>query len=317
VDEPLDVVQPTSWAALGLVEALMTDRDLEGLPARGFATSRADFTTWADGRGGKRLLLEDFYRDARRRLEILMEGDRPVTGQWNYDADNRAAPPKTASLGVPEPWWPSEDEIDEQVRADLDRWRPTASSSSGGRAAALRRDPSRSAGRPEPFHRVPAADLRSLRGRDDDGDRWMSHSLLIRAAEPRAAGSSRGGAGGRGRVRPRGTHRSPRWRGSSARSSVGGTTSGTSTGISARTTAPATSSELVTRYTEAWFAGLDPGGHRGGLPEQCTDLRPGERVGAPHYPADGARQLCVASALGSRRADGLVSTGRSSTATTG
>ena len=28
-----------------------------------------------------------------------MDGDRPVTGQWNYDADNRAAPPKTASLG--------------------------------------------------------------------------------------------------------------------------------------------------------------------------------------------------------------------------
>ena len=60
-----------------------------------------------------------------------MDGDRPVTGQWNYDADNRERRPRRETLGVADPWWPEEDEIDEQVRTDLDRWRPMGSSSSG------------------------------------------------------------------------------------------------------------------------------------------------------------------------------------------
>src|SRR3712207_3920454 len=123
VDEPLDVVQPTSWAAVHFVDGLLESLDLERLPARGFATSRADFASWADSRGRRRLLLEDFYRNARTRLDVLMDGDQPVTGQWNYDADNRDPPPRgQATLGVPDPWWPAEDEIDRQVRADLDAW---------------------------------------------------------------------------------------------------------------------------------------------------------------------------------------------------
>src|SRR3954454_7947796 len=78
VDEDLDVIQPTSWAALHLVDRLAGERDLERLPARGYATSRADFNAWADARGGKRLLMEDFYRDTRRRLGVLMDGGEPV-----------------------------------------------------------------------------------------------------------------------------------------------------------------------------------------------------------------------------------------------
>ena len=76
VDGPLDVVQPTSWAALHLVNGLCEERDIARLPARGYATSRADFTAWAAGRARRRLLMEDFYRDSRRRLGLLMDGDR-------------------------------------------------------------------------------------------------------------------------------------------------------------------------------------------------------------------------------------------------
>ncbi|HSU36347.1 MAG TPA: cryptochrome/photolyase family protein [Propionibacteriaceae bacterium] len=179
IDEPLDVVQPTSWAALHLVEALIAERDLEGLPARGFATSRTDFASWADGRGGKRLLLEDFYRDARLRLDLLMEGDRPITGQWNYDADNRAAPPKTATLGVADPWWPAEDEVDAQVRADLDQMAAEGVEfvgADGPRRFAATRAEAVAALSHFIEHRLPDF------GRYEDamlsGDRWMSHSLL-------------------------------------------------------------------------------------------------------------------------------------------
>ena len=119
VTEPVSVCHPTSQAALELVRSMA---DVELLPARGYATSMADFAAWVQSRGARRLLLEDFYRDARRRLDVLMDGAEPAGGRWNYDADNREPPPKTGSIGVPQPWWPSEDEIDDEVRFDLDRW---------------------------------------------------------------------------------------------------------------------------------------------------------------------------------------------------
>jgi deoxyribodipyrimidine photolyase-related protein len=120
VGEPLTVCQPTSYAADRLARSLP---GVQVLAARGFATSRADFTAWAAGRGSRRLLLEDFYRHSRSRLGLLMDGPDPAGGRWNLDADNRRPPPKGArTLGAGEPWWPVEDEIDQQVRADLDRW---------------------------------------------------------------------------------------------------------------------------------------------------------------------------------------------------
>ena len=66
--------------------------------------------------------MEDFYRDQRRRFDVLMDGAEPVGNRWNYDEENRESPPKKqATLGVPKPYQPREDDIDEQVRRDLDR----------------------------------------------------------------------------------------------------------------------------------------------------------------------------------------------------
>jgi deoxyribodipyrimidine photolyase-related protein len=46
------------------------------------------FNDWAnDGRKGLRM--EFFYRDMRRYTGLLMEGDKPAGGQWNFDHDNR------------------------------------------------------------------------------------------------------------------------------------------------------------------------------------------------------------------------------------
>ncbi len=33
--------------------------------------------------------MEFFYRDMRRKTGLLMEGDKPAGGQWNFDHDNR------------------------------------------------------------------------------------------------------------------------------------------------------------------------------------------------------------------------------------
>ncbi|GAA3341970.1 cryptochrome/photolyase family protein [Amorphoplanes nipponensis] len=115
--EPLSVCHPTSRAARGLVQRL----GAELLPPRGFVTAPPEFTAWAGGRRGLRM--EDFYRDARRRLGILMDGAEPAGGTWNLDAENREPPPRGVTrLDVPEPPEIREDDIDAAVREDLDRW---------------------------------------------------------------------------------------------------------------------------------------------------------------------------------------------------
>jgi deoxyribodipyrimidine photolyase-related protein len=52
-----------------------------------FLCSEAEFAAWAGGR--KQLRMEWFYRDMRRKTGLLMEGDQPAGGQWNFDHDNR------------------------------------------------------------------------------------------------------------------------------------------------------------------------------------------------------------------------------------
>jgi deoxyribodipyrimidine photolyase-related protein len=64
-----------------------------------FLCSHASFRQWAEGR--KELRMEYFYRDMRRQTGLLMEGDKPVGGQWNFDAENRK--PAKGDLFMPAP----------------------------------------------------------------------------------------------------------------------------------------------------------------------------------------------------------------------
>jgi deoxyribodipyrimidine photolyase-related protein len=52
-----------------------------------FFTSRTELGTFFEGK--KTYLLESFYRALRKKHHVLMEGDQPLTGQWNYDSENR------------------------------------------------------------------------------------------------------------------------------------------------------------------------------------------------------------------------------------
>lgn len=115
----LVAVDPPSYTARRLVRSL----GAEVLPSRGFVTSEEDFGGWVAGRGERSLVMDTFYRWVRAREGILLTSTgAPVGGRWSYDADNRQPPPKRDRLDLPEPWWPEEDAIDAQVRADLDAW---------------------------------------------------------------------------------------------------------------------------------------------------------------------------------------------------
>ncbi len=69
-----------------------------------FMSTKAEFAAWATGR--KELRMEFFYREMRRKHGVLMVADpktgsksgksaKPIQDVWNFDADNRAAYPKT------------------------------------------------------------------------------------------------------------------------------------------------------------------------------------------------------------------------------
>ncbi len=64
-----------------------------------FIASHAEFQDWAEGR--KQMRMEYFYREMRRKTGLLMEGDKPTGGKWNYDHDNRTPPPDQVTFEGP------------------------------------------------------------------------------------------------------------------------------------------------------------------------------------------------------------------------
>ncbi|MEO1014535.1 MAG: cryptochrome/photolyase family protein [Pseudomonadota bacterium] len=87
--------------------------DLEILEDDRFLCSRSEFTHWADER--KSLRMEYFYRDMRRKTGLLMDGDAPAEGKWNFDAENRKAAP--ADLKFPAPIGFAPDRMTKEVIA--------------------------------------------------------------------------------------------------------------------------------------------------------------------------------------------------------
>jgi deoxyribodipyrimidine photolyase-related protein len=61
-----------------------------------FFASTQRFANWAKDR--KALRMEFFYREMRRESDLLMQGDEPAGGQWNYDSANRKRLPKRLQL---------------------------------------------------------------------------------------------------------------------------------------------------------------------------------------------------------------------------
>ncbi|RXR20552.1 cryptochrome/photolyase family protein [Flavobacterium amnicola] len=52
-----------------------------------FMSTRTELGDFFDGK--KTFLMESFYQRMRKKHNILMQGDKPLTGKWNYDGDNR------------------------------------------------------------------------------------------------------------------------------------------------------------------------------------------------------------------------------------
>ena len=77
--------EPGEWRLIAALQEVPLDVTL--LPDDRFLATHKEFEDWAEGR--KALRMEYFYREMRRKTGLLMEGDQPAGGKWNFDHDNR------------------------------------------------------------------------------------------------------------------------------------------------------------------------------------------------------------------------------------
>lgn len=95
------VTEASEWRVRAMLESWADrfDVPVSLLPDDRFLASHEEFEAWAEGR--KQLRMEFFYRDMRRKSGLLMDGDKPVGGQWNFDSENRK--PAKRDMMIPRP----------------------------------------------------------------------------------------------------------------------------------------------------------------------------------------------------------------------
>lgn len=107
----LRVMEPADRPFSEFLAGLSLPCDLIQTPNNHFLWSTKEFEDWAATR--KSLLMESFYREGRKRFNILMNGKKPVGEKWNYDKENRK-PPK-GKISPPAPLTFKPDEVTQGV----------------------------------------------------------------------------------------------------------------------------------------------------------------------------------------------------------
>lgn len=71
------------------LQSICQDLDIpsHAVDSHHFLTSRGFLKDFFKGK--KSYLMETFYREMRRKYQVLMEGNEPLGGQWNFDQENR------------------------------------------------------------------------------------------------------------------------------------------------------------------------------------------------------------------------------------
>ena len=95
---------------------------LEYLPNPGFLNSVDENLEYREKRN--RWFMADFYKWQRRRLDILMNQDKPVGEKWSFDADNRKKVPKKMLGTIPPLPEIFRDSLDDSAREHVERLFP-------------------------------------------------------------------------------------------------------------------------------------------------------------------------------------------------
>ena len=112
------VTAPGEWRILQILRqtAQQTELALEIVEDSHFFTTVQDFARHAQGR--KQLRMEYWYREQRKRFGVLMEGKQPVSGQWNFDAENRESFDKSG----PGPLPPEPKHVNDEITLEVIDW---------------------------------------------------------------------------------------------------------------------------------------------------------------------------------------------------
>ena len=97
----LRVTEAGEWRVKAMLDSWPDrfDMPVTILPDDRFLCTHGEFESWAKDR--KQFRMEFFYRDMRRKSGLLMNGDAPEGGQWNFDSENRK--PAKRDLTMPRP----------------------------------------------------------------------------------------------------------------------------------------------------------------------------------------------------------------------
>ncbi len=92
------LTEPSEWRVEEMVMGWQADftTPVHIRPDTRFIASRARFAVWAGDK--KQYRMEFFYREMRRDTGLLMNGDKPEGGEWNYDSENRKSLPASVKL---------------------------------------------------------------------------------------------------------------------------------------------------------------------------------------------------------------------------
>jgi deoxyribodipyrimidine photolyase-related protein len=124
--ECVQLVQPGDHR---VAKMLCETADRAGLPLQvredtSFTCPVEEFEAWA-GDGRKNLIMEYFYRERRRKLNVLVDKTgKPVKGKWNFDADNRQTFKRAPD--VPRPYRARPDKVTREVIDLVERTWPEA-----------------------------------------------------------------------------------------------------------------------------------------------------------------------------------------------
>lgn len=124
--------EPGDWRVLALVQRCCSEAGVP-LDLRAdthFLCTREDFARWAGD--AKSLRMEHFYRRMRRRHGVLVDGDAPRGGRWNYDTENRKGFGAKGPGRVPAPAAFAPDAITREAIADVGRHFPRHPGSTAG-----------------------------------------------------------------------------------------------------------------------------------------------------------------------------------------
>ena len=118
--------RPGSWCQLAELETAAKELgvELKIEEDSSFFSTTEEFSKHASGR--KRLVMEYFYRELRRRHGILMDDEEPAGGEWNYDEENREAFGESGPGEIPEPLRFEPDEMTRGVVEDVSTIFPDA-----------------------------------------------------------------------------------------------------------------------------------------------------------------------------------------------